>query len=159
MYEGREEHKERLEDERERKFEKEVREKLERQEELLEEILEDVKPSHTVTGGQIREIGNPMIALKPGNSPVFAVAPLPAGVKTFAAQVAISSANINDVLVLDPTDPTGQKFTVTIDPVATEPITMELTWTYTNTDGSVATVTGTFSEVLDVTGGTMSQVA
>ena len=39
---------------------------------------------------------------------------------------------------------------------------LTVTWTYTNTDGVVATVTGTVTEqgiVDDVTGGTFAQVA
>lgn len=159
MYESHDEHEQRLENERERKFEQEVREELEEQEKLLREILQDVKPSHTVTGGIIRETGNPMIALKPGNSPQFGVSPLPAGVKTFAAQAVVTSADPADVIVMNAADPTGLTFTDTINPAAVEPVTLTLTWTYTNTDGSVATVVGTFSEVTDVTGGTMAQVA
>jgi hypothetical protein len=159
MYENREQHEQRLEEERESKFEHEVRERLEAQSELLQEILDDVKPSHTVTGGHIRQIGNPMIALKPGNSPKFAISPLPAGAKTFAAQVKVTSADPADVITLDPADPSGLTFTDLINPAAVEPVTLTLTWEYTNTDGSVASVVGTFSEVTDVTGGTMTQVA
>jgi len=159
VYESHDEHERRLEEEREHKFEHKVLEELEEQEKTLHEILENTKPSHNVTGGIICRTGNLMIALKPGNSPKFVVSPLPAGVKTFAAQAVVSSADAADIITLDPTDPTGLTFTNTINPSATEPVTLTLTWTYTNTDGSVATVTGTFSEVTDVTGGTMSQVA
>jgi hypothetical protein len=141
-------------------FEKFVRDELKHEDELLQEILENQKHPNTVTGGIIRQVGVfPMIALKPGNSPQFAVTPQPAGVKTLAAQVKVTSADPADVIVLNSADPTGLTFIDTINPAAVEPITLTLTWTYTNTDGSVATVTGTFSEVTDVTGGTMAQVA
>ncbi len=100
-----------------------------------------------------------MIAIKPGNSPKFAVSPLPAGVKTLAAQASVTSADPGDVVVLDPTDPTGLTFTNTINPNATEPVVVTMTWHYINIDNTVVDVVGTFSEVLDVTGGTMNQVA
>jgi hypothetical protein len=100
-----------------------------------------------------------MIAIAPGNSPQFSVTPTPAGVKTLAAQVKVTSADPADVVTLNTDDPTGLTFTDLINPAATAPVTLTLTWTYTNSDSSVATVTGTFSEVLDVTGGTMQQIA
>lgn len=151
---------EQAEQRREGQFEKFVRDELKHEDKLLHEILENQKHPNTVIGGLIHQLGvSPMIALKPGNSPVFAVSPLPAGVKTLAAQAVVSSGDPADVIALNADDPTGLTFTDTINPAATEPVTLTLTWTYTNTDGSIATVTGTFSEVTDVTGGTMTQVA
>lgn len=154
------ERREQAEERREGQFEKFVRDELKHEDELLHEILENQKHPNTVTGGLIHQTGDfPMIALKPGNSPKFAVSPLPAGVKTLAAQAVVTSGDPADVIAMDPADPTGLTFMDTINPAAVEPVTLTLTWTYTNTDGSIATVTGTFSEVTDVTGGTMTQVA
>jgi hypothetical protein len=121
----------------------------------------------TLTGGTFRQ-GAPMLAIQPGNTPKFLVAPTFSGAAftTNAAQASVQSSDpANFPVELDPSDPTGLTFDAPIPSTATptggsEAITV--TWTYTNTDGTVATVTGTVTEegiIDDVTGGTFAQVA
>ena len=120
-----------------------------------------------VTGGKIIRIGDTMLSITPGNTPKFQVSPSFSGAAfaLVAAQASVTSSDTTNFPVnLDPTDPTGTIFEAPIPttanpPAGGEPIT--ITWTYTNTDGSVATVTGTVTEegiVDDVTGGTFAQV-
>ncbi len=123
-----------------------------------------------VLGGVMSQIGDPMplVPIQPGQTPVFQVAPTFSGAPfaTVAAQAAVSSSDpANFPVNLVPTDPTGLTFEAPIPATATptggaEPIA--ITWTYTNTDGTIATVTGTVTEegiVDDVTGGTFAQIA
>ena len=124
----------------------------------------------TVTGGSILQTGNPMLPITPGNSPQFAVTPTFSGASftTLASAAAVTSSDpTNFPVALNSTDPTGLTFTAAIPTTATptggsEVITV--TWTYTNLDGTVATVTGTVTETgivtapSDVTGGTFAQI-
>jgi hypothetical protein len=143
-----------------RKFEDFVTTELKSHSRLLQEIRSLLlTQDNKVVGGTLYQGVFPMIPIAPGNSPQFAVAPLPLGVKTLAAQVTVTSADPLDVITLNASDPTGLTFTDLINPNAAVPVTLNLTWTYTNLDGTVVNVTGVFSEVIDVTGGTMSQVA
>jgi hypothetical protein len=123
-----------------------------------------------VTGGKFTQIGEPpMLAIQPGNSPKFQVTPTFSGEPftldgTKAAVSTSDAVNAPAKLDLD-TDPTGATFELDLTPdvvigAGGEPIVV--TWTYTNEDGDVATVTGTVTEegiVDDVTGGTFAQVA
>ena len=122
----------------------------------------------TLTGGAFRQIGNPMVAIQPGQTPKFLVTPTFSGAAftTNAAQAAVTSSDpANFPVNLDPSDPTGLTFDAPIPATAnptggSEAITV--TWQYTNTDGTVATVSGTVTElgiVDDVTGGTFAQIA
>lgn len=141
---------------------------------LLREIRNLVRciastTTSTVTGGTMSQIGNPMLPIQPGSSPKFQVAPTFSGppfplVGTNAAVSTSDSVNAPAALDLSD-DPTGATFVLNLTAGAViaaggEPITV--TWTYTNTDGTVATVTGNVTEegiVDDVTGGTFTQVA
>jgi hypothetical protein len=143
---------------------------LEVQRQILHElraIRRELKTS-TLTGGTFRQ-EQPMVAIQPGQTPKFLVAPTFSGAAftTNAAQASVSSSDpANFPVELDPSDPTGLTFDAPIPATAnptggSEAITV--TWQYTNEpDGVVATVTGTVTEegiVDDVTGGTFAQVA
>lgn len=150
-------------DKRLRDFETFVTKELKSHSRLLQEIRSMLlTQENKVLGGTMTQTEvSPMIAIAPGNSPQFAVSPLPVGVSTLSAQVKVTSADPLDVVTLNTADPTGLTFTVLINPAALVPVTENLTWTYTNTDGSVAVVTGTFSgggTGTNVTGGTMTQI-
>jgi hypothetical protein len=122
-----------------------------------------------VTGGTMSQTGNTMQPIQPGNSPKFQVTPTFSGAPfpLDGANAAVSTSDpVNAPAALDLTDdPTGATFVLnlTADAVIAaggEPIIV--TWTYTNVDGTVATVTGTVTEegiVDDVTGGTFTQIA
>lgn len=118
-----------------------------------------------VIGGIIKEI-HPMVPISPGNSPKFQVTPTFSGAPFVLdgtkAQVT-SSDTTNFPVALDPSDPTGTTFIAAI-PETAQPVggseDVTITWTYTNTDGTVATVTGSVTElgiVDDVTGGSFVQ--
>lgn len=138
--------------------------------ELLRSILHYIKSS-TVTGGSIHQIGEHHMALvpiSPGNSPKFQVTPTFSGapftLDGAKAQVT-SSDTTNFPVALDPSDPEGRTIVAAI-PETAQPVggseDVTITWTYTNDDGVVATVTGSVTElgiVDDVTGGTFAQVA
>jgi hypothetical protein len=152
-------------------------------ERLLREILEAIrtqnllllKTNHIlkqqfnrVLGGVMTQIGDPMNPIQPGNTVKFLVTPTFSGAAfaLVAAQAAIASSdNTNFPVSLDPADPTGATFESVISGSAVIPTGGEavtVTWTYTNTDGTTATVTGTVTEegiVDDVTGGTFTQVS
>jgi hypothetical protein len=145
---------------------------LERIDEKLERIGETLNHEfNRVLGGEMAQIpsGEPMalVPIQPGQTPVFSVTPTFSGAPftTVAAQAAVTSSDpTNFPVALVSTDPTGLTFSAAIPTGATptggdEPITV--TWTYTNTDGTVATVTGTVTEtsIDDVTGGTFTQIA
>ena len=151
------------------------------EEHLLEEILLTIRQSNELTretnhilrqqfnrvlGGVMTQIGDPMLSIQPGNTVKFLVTPTFSGVAfaLLAANAAIESSDTtNFPVTLDPADPTGATFESAIPADATpvggaEDIT--ITWTYTNTDGTKAVVTGTVTEdgiVDDVTGGTFAQ--
>ena len=137
--------------------------------EILREMRERRRPS-TVTGGSFRQIGSPtMVPIQPGQSPKFQVTPTFSG-EPFAlvgAQAAVSTSDpTNAPASIDLTDdPTGATFVLNLTAgvqIAEGGEALTVAWTYTNTDGVVATVSGTVTEegiVDDVTGGTFAQVA
>jgi hypothetical protein len=150
----------------------EIRKDLDKIAQLLRAILHQLKFGNSVTGGAFTQIlgGSSMslVPIQPGNTPVFQVTPTFSGAAfaTLAAQAAVTSSDpVNFPVALVATDPTGLTFEAAIPTTAaptggSEAITV--TWTYTNTDGTVATVTGTVTElgiVDDVTGGTFAQVS
>ncbi len=109
-----------------------------------------------------------LLSIEPGNTPVFQVTPAFSGAPftLVAAQAAVTSSDpTNFPVALVSTDATGTTFEAAIPATATIQEggeTVTVTWTYTNTDGTVATVTGTVTEqgiVDDVTGGTFAQIA
>ncbi len=142
---------------------------------LLRGILRNTHPKEVdrVLGGVMTQIGDiPMADLapiQPGQKPKFQVTPAFSGAPftldgTKAAVSTSDTVNAPAALDLD-TDPTGATFELDLTPdVVIDPAgeALVVTWTYTNTDGTVATVTGTVTEngiVDDVTGGTFAQVA
>lgn len=143
-------------------------EKVQRQNNEILRILRETKTSN-VTGGSFRQIGNPMIAIQPGNSPKFQVTPTFSGppFPLVGSQASVSTSDsANAPASLDLTDdPTGATFVLNLTPdVVIDPAgeAIVVTWSYKNTDGVVATVQGTVTEngiVDDVTGGTFAQVA
>lgn len=146
---------------------------VEREREVLERIerLLNAQFNNRVLGGVMAQIpsGDPMalVPIQPGQTPVFQVAPTFSGpaFTTEAANAAVTSSDpANFPVSLVASDPTGLTFQAAIPPGAAptggdEPITV--TWTYTNPDGTVATVTGTVTEtsIDDVTGGTFTQIS
>lgn len=136
---------------------------------LLRAILHALKLPHRVLGGVMTQIGEPMVPIQPGQSPKFQVTPTFSGAAFTldGSKAAVSTSDaVNAPAALDLTDdPQGTTFLLNLTPnaqiaVGGEPIVV--TWTYTNLDGTVATVTGTVTEegiVDDVTGGTFTQVA
>ena len=109
-----------------------------------------------------------LVPIQPGQTPVFQVTPTFSGAAftTNAAQASVTSSDTTNFPVqLVASDPTGLTFEAPIPATASptggsEAITV--TWTYTNTDGTKAEVTGTVTElgiVDDVTGGTFAQIA
>lgn len=125
------------------------------------------KTDNRVTGGVMARIGDTMLPIQPGSSPQFQVTPTFSGAPfaLVAAQAAVSSSDTtNFPVALNTSDPTGTIFTAAIPSSAVIPSggeSVTVTWTYTNVDGTVATVTGTVTEngIDDVTGGTFAQVA
>jgi len=137
---------------------------------LQRAILHHLNPTSRVIGGTFTQIptGGIMLPIQPGNSPAFQVTPTFSGppFPLVGAQAAVSTSDpVNAPASIDLTDdPTGATFVIALTPGAVIPTGGEaitVTWTYTNTDGTVATVTGTLTEegiVDDVTGGVFEQV-
>jgi len=144
---------------------------------LLREIVELLKAilhllhqqGNRVLGGVMSQIGEPMVPIQPGQSPKFQVTPEFSG-PVFAldgTKAAVTTSDlVNAPAALDLTDdPTGATFVLNLTAGAVIGAGGEaiiVTWTYTNLDGTVATVNGTVTEegiVDDVTGGTFAQIA
>ena len=93
-----------------------------------------------------------LVSITPGNTPVFQVTPAFSGAPftLVAAQAAVTSSDpTNFPVALVASDPTGTTFSAAIPTGATIPTGGEavtITWSYTNSDGTVATVTGTVTE-------------
>jgi hypothetical protein len=137
---------------------------------LLREILRLVEriahqTPNRILGGVMSQLGDPMNPIQPGQSLKFQVTPTFSG-EAFALDPAktavVSSDPTNFPAVLDSADPSIINVDIPKDAQPTggsEAITV--TWTYTNTDGTTATVTGSVTElgiVDDVTGGTFAQI-
>lgn len=121
--------------------------------------------SNRVVGGIIKQLGGDMSLglLTPGSSPQFGVTPSPAGVATVLADtVWTSSDSVHAPVAANGSDPTGLTANVAISKSATVGHTFTLTWTYTNSDGTVATASATFTIVVtpgNVSGGALAQSA
>jgi len=138
---------------------------------LLKQVVHllHTRTKYKVTGGMIFRLGDPMVPISPGNAPKFQVSPTFSG-EAFTldgAKAAVESSDpANFPVALDLAgDPTGATFVADI-PADAQPTggseAVTVTWSYTNLDGVVATVTGTVTEVGltdDVVGGTFTQVA
>jgi hypothetical protein len=135
----------------------------------LVHLLRGNKTQDNVSGGKIARTGDTVNPIQPGNTVKFLVTPTFTGAPfaLVGAQASVTSSDTTNFPVsIDLTDDaTGATFESVIPTTAApvgnaEPITV--TWSYTNTDGNVATVSGTVTElgiVDDVTGGTFAQVA
>lgn len=143
-----------------------ILEELRENNRLLRYLVRSLVTSHRVLGG-VMSNHNPMNPIAPGNTITLAVTPLPAGVVTAAAQAQWASSDpVNAPVTPVASDETGLTATVTLGPDAVVGSELDVTWTYTNADGSTAVVQGNFPivappppPVTDVTGGTMAQVA
>ncbi len=134
---------------------------------ILHELRHPRKPIDRVIGGYIRRLD--MVPISPGNSPKFQVTPTFSGAPFTldGSKAAVSSSDpTNFPVSLDLTDDAeGRTFVSDIPAdavIAGGSEVVTVTWTYTNVDGEVATVSGTVTEVGivdDVTGGTFAQVA
>jgi hypothetical protein len=109
-----------------------------------------------------------LLPIQPGNTPVFQVTPAFTGAAFTldGTKAAVTSSDMtNFPVALVPSDPTGTTFSAAIPAgavIAAGGEAIQVTWTYTNLDGTVATVTGTVTEegiVDDVSGGVFAQVA
>jgi hypothetical protein len=140
---------------------------------LLRAILHALQHASRVIGGSFTQVpgGTTMslVPIQPGQSPKFQVTPTFSGppFPLVGANAAITTSDsVNAPASLDLTDdPTGATFVLNLTPgavIAAGGEALTVTWTYTNADGIVATVTGTVTEegiVDDVTGGVFEQVA
>ena len=108
-----------------------------------------------------------MLPIQPGSSPEFQVTPTFSGdpFALIGANASVTTSDsINAPASIDLADPTGTTFVLNLTAdavIAPGGESLTVIWTYTNTDGTVATVTGTVTEegiVDDVTGGTFAQV-
>jgi hypothetical protein len=101
---------------------------------------------------------NPMLAIAPGNSPVFTATPVPSTSVPSTPPTWESSDTTNAPITVDPT---GLIATVDIPASATVGASFTLTISYTNADGTVAT--GTTSQTIvappspDITSFTIEQ--
>lgn len=138
---------------------------------MLRSIMRALKIDDRVLGGVIHQIQGAnmsLVPIQPGQTPVFQVTPTFSGdaFTTEAANAAVTSSDTTNFPVeLVPSDTTGLTFQAPI-PTTAQPTggseAITVTWTYTNPDGTKATVTGTVTEngiVDDVTGGTFAQIA
>lgn len=147
-------------------FRNDERALLRRVVELLESVDHRLeKEFNRVLGGVMSQQGAIVNPIQPGQSLKFQVTPTYSGAPfaLVAAQAAVVSSDpANFPAVLDPADPSiiDVDIPTTANPTGgAEPITV--TWTYTNTDGTAATVTGNVTELGitdDVTGGTFAQI-
>lgn len=135
----------------------------------LAHILRGNKTQDNVSGGKMTRTGDVMNPIQPGNTVKFLVTPsfTTTAFTLDGTKAAVTSSDTtNFPVTLDlTTDPTGATFEAII-PADAKPVgdneAITVTWTYTNLDGTVATVTGTVTEVGivdDVTGGTFAQIA
>lgn len=141
--------------------------------ETLREILHTLKqPYHRVLGGAFVQIpiGGIMVPIQPGSKPRFLVTPTfsaaPFALDPTKAAISTDDADATSSIVTDgvngPADGTVFEIDLADVTIPAGGLSIAVDWSYTNTDGTVAHVTGTLTEngiVDDVTGGTFAQVA
>lgn len=99
-----------------------------------------------------------MAPIAPGQTPQFSTTTLPAGTVPSPANLPtwISSDPVNAPVTVLPTDPSALSVSVAIPDTAVVGATFDLTVSYTNSDGVIATQTNTFTIVAppapDITG-------
>jgi hypothetical protein len=134
---------------------------------LLHHVIR-ILTSHRILGGVMSQIGDPMNLIAPGSTVQFGVTPTPAGVATLAAQVIWSgTASDGSAITVIPNagDAAGLTATVVLPDTIAVDSELDVFWSYTNADGTVADVIGKFTvvavvpPVVNVTGGTMAQIA
>jgi hypothetical protein len=140
---------------------------------LSRDILRHLNPTDRVIGGTFKQISTgddtmALVPIQPGQNPEFQVTPQFSG-PPFAldlTKISVSSSDpVNAPVSLDLVlDPTGATFKVSLTPgavIAAGGEAIQISWTYTNPDGTQGVVSGTLTEegiVDDVTGGTFAQV-
>jgi hypothetical protein len=146
--------------------ERRILEVEERELHVLEDIDRDLHKKPNVTGATIHQIGNPMslLPIAAGNSPQFQATVVPAGAPTVAAQTVWSSSDsVNAPVTVNSADQTGLTATVAIPATATPNTPFDLTYTYTNADGTTAVATASFviaagGNVVNITSATIAQI-
>ena len=143
---------------------------------LQRAILHHLNPASRVIGGTFHQIpqgdsdmSTSLVPIQAGNTPKFQVTPTFSGpaFTLDGSKAAISTSDpVNAAASIDLTDdPTGATFVIALsetNPIGADGEPITVTWTYTNVDGTVATVTGTLTGqgiVDDVTGGTFEQIS
>ena len=143
---------------------------------LQRAILHHLNPASRVIGGTFHQIpqgdsdmSTSLVPIQAGNTPKFQVTPTFSGpaFTLDGSKAAISTSDpVNAAASIDLTDdPTGATFVIALsetNPIPAGGEGVNVDWSYTNEDGTVAHVTGTLTEqgiVDDVTGGTFEQIS
>jgi hypothetical protein len=123
---------------------------------LLKEILEEIRNQHrkVVRFIDIKEIN--MVDLAAGNTATFATTPIPSTVTPDPTKLVWSSSDsVNAPLSSNSAaDPSGLSVNVTFPKGVVAGVTFSLTLSYTNSDGTTATQTNSFTTVAPSGGGT-----
>lgn len=132
---------------------REVRE-THREVERIEHMLEQERKRITHFT-PIQEIT--MVTLSAGNTATFSTTPLPANAVPTPSGIQWSSSDTtNAPVVVNPNDPSGLSANVTFPAGVAAGVSFTLTISYTNSDGTTATQSGSFTTVAppptDVTG-------
>lgn len=105
------------------------------------------------TGVIIRQIGNPMLPISPGNAPTFGAALQPVNAGPFTASQVAWSVTGDPGATVAPitTDATNLSATLTLSPAVVIGATLSLVVTITNEDGTTVTATDTLTVVSAIT--------
>lgn len=123
---------------------------------LLIAIVQELQPSRNLTGfNEILE--TTMVPLAAGQTATFATTPIPAGSTPVAANIVWSSSDtVNAPTSPNTADTSGLSILVTFPLTVVAGLVFSLTVSYTNTDGTIATQTNSFTTVApaspDITG-------
>ena len=142
---------------------------------LQRAILHHLNPASRVIGGTFHQVpgdsnmSTSLVPIQAGNTPKFQVTPTFSGpaFTLDGTKAAITTSDpVNAAASIDLTDdPTGTTFAIALsdtNPIPAGGEGINVDWSYTNLDGTVAHVTGTLTEqgiVDDVTGGTFEQIS
>ena len=125
---------------------------------LLREILQSLPPRLNVTGfTDIKENTMPLVPLAAGFTATFATTPIPAtSVPDPTKLVWISSDPVNAPVTPNTADPSGLSTLVAFPSTVVAGVTFSLTLSYTNSDGTPASQTNSYTTVAppspDITG-------
>jgi len=129
---------------------------------LLKKLVKEERPKPSITRFVITQEENPMglLAIAPGNSPVFTATPVPSTSVPSTPPTWTSSDTVNAPIDVDST---GLVATVAIPSTAVVGGSFTLTASYTNADGTVATGSISLTIVAppspDITSFTIAQTA